>query len=203
MSKADRNRKKKAHRRRVQQHTTTVRRQTLPRRDLDVGPKQEMLSHRASRIAEIIVAYPNQIAKGLAEREEAGWIFGRLYLVGVIDRDQKVAAERLIWAVSTYRRMLNKYYGVKAADLDLAFMRGDGPPSEDLSDQMEKKFSKIKAEYDTKMNLLLSCGETTARAVLDAWEFDSLTNLAMLRQGLDTLCGRRNVEAEQGNSGNP
>ena len=159
----------------------------------DIGPGEFMLNHRAARLAEIIAAYPQQIALGLAGREDAGWLFGRLYLVGAIDQDQKSAAEKLSKAVVTYRRLFHKHYGPKMSVVDPDVLRANGRSGEDLSAAAEKAFERASKEYERNMGLLRVCGHQVKQAVMVALDSDTLSDLNFIRRGLDSLCGRGKV----------
>jgi hypothetical protein len=161
----------------------------------DSGPRQYTLNHRARKLSEIISAYPQQIALGLANRDDASWIFGRLYLVGALDYDQKAAAERLNFAVATYRRLLHRYHGPKLSNPNLDIPLIDGGREEDLSPAAEKRFEKARREYDRHMEILHACGQNVEEAVMNALEKDVLVSLALVCQGLNALCALRKSSA--------
>lgn len=154
----------------------------------NAGPGEYTLRHRANRLAEIISAYPQQIAMGLASRDEASWLFGRLYLVGAIDHDQKSAAERLAKAVVTYRRLFHRHYGAKMSVVDPVIIRSSR--GEDLSPSAEKAFERASRDYDRNMSVLRSCGYEIEEAVMAALDNDCLSNLSLICDGLNALCGR-------------
>lgn len=183
-------------RRKVKQHQTRERqtRSLSGERD-DSGPKEYTLRHRASKLAQIIATYPQQIALGLATREDAGWVFGRLYLVGAIDYDQKAAAERLSRAVATYRRLLHKLgprvMRAVTTPEGPVFEGRSSPSREDLSPAAERQFEKAKKEYDRHLSILRACGEEVEYAVLRTLETDVLKDLSRIQTGLNALCALR------------
>lgn len=154
------------------------------------GPSDYTLRRRADELIKCIKLYPEGVALSLAERDEAGWHFGRLYLVGAIDRHQKWAAERLDRTVSTYRRLLNRHSIVKsntgqALNKMLSSSKGSG--SEDLSPQAEKRFRKAEEEYDKVIGVLDDRGEKVKEAIMRALEYDEITDLDLIREGLDAI----------------
>lgn len=151
------------------------------------GPNEYTVRQRARKLSEIITAYPQHIALGLASRDEAGWIFGRLYLVGVINVEQRIAAEALLRISTLYKKMLNRYYGSHTSNSFGEIVRVDGKSEEDLSELAEKRFEKVRREYNRVITLLRESGDHVSRAVLIALETDSPTDLLLIRKGLDAL----------------
>lgn len=183
---AAKERKRRLNKRRRQSRQRHPLRITSSREQSDYGggPREDTLKHRAAALAEIIQAYPQQIAFGLASREESGWIYGRLYLVGAINYDQRIAAERLNKSVVTYRRLLRRGQ-LRAANIE-AIRVGTGEV-EDLSIVAEKAFERASAEYDRRISALKECGENVFYAVMESLETDRLTDLDLIRRGLDAL----------------
>lgn len=142
------------------------------------------VSQRAARLSELIAAYPHKIAYDLAMRDDAGWVFGRLFLVGAIDHDQKIAAERLGRAVHNYHRLLHRHYGPKVSNPSFEVGQATG---EDLSKQAEKKLRRAIQEYERVVGVLRLCGDKVERDILQALEIDSLTDLDSVRLGLEAL----------------
>ena len=153
------------------------------------APGEGALRHRAGKLSEIIVMYPGQIAMSLAARDESHWIFGRLYLVGVISYDQLLASERLQKAVITYRKLLIRHGSIRIADPEREAMRVGGSKSEDLSPLAEKRLERATKEYDRNILTLKDCSPDVADAVIRAMDNDSLgdMDLEMIRRGLEAL----------------
>ena len=144
-----------------------------------------MLRRRADALAEVIRVYPGDVALGLAARDEAGWHFGRLYLIGAIDTHQYAAAQRLDWVTRRYRRMLVRVTHVSA--VDPASAGGTRTSGEDLSEEAQRRMGKARRDYDQMYDILKDCPAGVREAVVGTLERDALTDLSMLRQGLDAL----------------
>jgi len=149
-----------------------------------LGPSKYMLRRRADALAEVIRVYPGDVALGLAARDEAGWHFGRLYLIGAINMYQYAAAQRLDWVTRRYRRMLVKHGHVSAVDTASAGTRTSG---EDLSEEAQRRMGKARRDYDQMYDILSDCPAGVREAVVGTLERDALTDLDLLRQGLDAL----------------
>jgi hypothetical protein len=148
------------------------------------GPNDITLSKRAQALAACIRIYPDQLALGLARQEEAGWCFGRLYLVGAIDMQQYGAAKRLDRVVSRYKRDLHRHGLIKTSTYD--FFVGGGPP-EDLSDVAVSLSDRISQDYMALCRKLDRCGDGVRQIVFEVLEQDILRDLMMLRNGLNAL----------------
>lgn len=146
-------------------------------------PNEYTLERRAEKLAQVIKLYPNEVARGLAERPDAGWHFGRLYLVGAIDGVQRDAARKLDRVAREYQKTLHRYSSLRALDP----MKVGGHSAEDLSPAAEKRFLRIKEQYDWMLERLTKQGEDVKTAVMDALKKDEVTDLALIRKGLDAL----------------
>ncbi len=142
------------------------------------------LQRRADQLARVILLYPRDVALGLAARDEAGWHFGRLYLIGAINMYQYAAAQRLDWVTRRYRRMLVRVTHVGAVD---PASTGGGKSAEDLSEEAQRRMAKARRDYDQMYDILGECPDGVREAVVGALERDAVTDLSMLRQGLDAL----------------
>ena len=149
-----------------------------------LGPSEYTLRRRADGLEECLHLYPTAIAMDLAHREEAGWHFGRLYLVGAIDRYQYYAAQRLARVVWRYRRMLSRYSHASASDPAGAIAKG---VTEDLSEAAQRRFARARKDYDQVMGILDGCSDLVRGAVMAALERDEVADLSLLRQGLTAL----------------
>ena len=143
------------------------------------------LQRRADSLAECIRLYPRDVALGLAARDEAGWHFGRLYLIGAINVYQYAAAQRLDWVTRRYRRMLVRVTHVSA--VDPASAGGTSASGEDLSEEAQRRVGKARRDYDQMYDILGECPGRVREAVVGALERDALADLDLLRQGLDAL----------------
>ena len=150
-----------------------------------LGLSEYGLQRRADALAEVIRVYPGDVALGLAARNEAGWHFGRLYLIGAIDTHQYAAAQRLDWVTRRYRRMLVRVTHVSAVDPSSA--GGTRTPGEDLSEEAQRRVGKARRDYDQMYDILSDCPAGVRDAVVGTLERDALTDLDLLRQGLDAL----------------
>ena len=143
-------------------------------------------------IADIIREYPDQIARGLAEREEASWLFGCLYLVGAISRDQLSTAERLDKATRSYLRCLKKYGHLVASDPSHI----PSSSHEDLSKGAERHFRRVKEQYEGLHEILADCGEDVLKAIEDALRKETLTDLKLVSRGLTAIAIGKKRRAE-------
>jgi hypothetical protein len=151
------------------------------------GPSPYVLKHRAQQLAKLITIFPHQIAFGLSDREDSAWLYGQLYLVGIISQDQKIVAERLHKTIATYRRLLHKLNG-SVSDLSNV----GGGSREDLSEPAQKALAKAQAEYDSAIAALRTCGTEVTREIMygldkDWFSGDAKTGLELVRKGLDAL----------------
>ena len=158
-------------------------RRNHPKQPPREGFSKYHLKHRADMIAEIIRQYPDQIARGLAEREEASWLFGCLYLVGAISRDQLSTAEQLDKVTRSFLRCLKKYGHLVASDPSHI------PTSshEDLSKRAEGHFRRVKEQYEGLHEILEDCGEGVVKAIEDVLRKETLTDLRLVRKGLTAI----------------
>ena len=150
-----------------------------------LGMSKYGLRRRADALAECIRLYPRDVALGLAARDEAGWHFGRLYLIGAINMYQYAAAQRLDWVTRRYRRMLVRVGHVSA--VDPSSVGGTGASGEDLSEEAQRRMAKARRDYDQMYDILGDCPGQVREAVVGALERDALEDLDLLRQGLDAL----------------
>ena len=148
------------------------------------GPSEYTLRRRADGIEACLSLYPTAVAMDLAHREEASWHFGRLYLVGAIDRYQYFAAQRLARVVWRYRRMLSRYSHASASDPGAT---GGKAGAEDLSEAAQRRFARAQRDYEQTMGILDGCSDLVREAVLAALERDEVTDLSLLQRGLTAL----------------
>ncbi len=141
------------------------------------------LQHRELALLDLLETYPNQMIRRLATRQEAEWHFGRLYLVGVITRDQYEAAENLSKVTRSYETMLHRSSGVQASGHE----KFGSPSTEDLSLSAQKKFAKVKKKYDIVYNILRACGKDVEKAVINTLRKDEKSSIELLRRGLTVL----------------
>ena len=148
-----------------------------------VPPSEYGLRRRADALAKCIRLYPNEVVYGLARHEEAGWHFGRLFLIGAIDKFQYIAAERLDQATRRYKHLLNKYSLMKISNWE-SF---GGASPEDLSPAASRRFQKVSKEYHIYQDALKECGPEVQHAVMEALDKDTMTDLGHLKRGLDVI----------------
>lgn len=139
--------------------------------------------HRAVKLSQIISAYPQDIAYGLARKDEAGWHFGRLYLVGAIDLQQYSASKDFDRTVRQYKRMLHRYPDAFARNYEHV----GGGSSEDLSEPVLKRCVNAYERFFDLYNKLDECGLEVKDALFAALEKDAIIDLELLRRGLDAL----------------
>ena len=120
---------------------------------------------------------------GLASQQEANWTYGRLYLVGAIDKDQYEAAKHLDRVTRDYEVLVHKHGLVKAS----SYGSSSGATPEDLSKSAQKKFKKVQKKYDEVYALLDQCGKDVKAAILFTLKEDDIDNLEELKIGLTVL----------------
>ena len=152
------------------------------RRDKSVIKAYE-LQHRERELLGLIEIYPNQMIRRLAMRQEAEWHYGRLYLIGVITRDQYDAAANLSEVTHNYLIMLKRYGHVRASGHEKIV----SSTSEDLSKSAQKKFAKVKKKYDDVYSVLKACGKDVETAVINTLRKDEKSDIELLRRGLTVL----------------
>jgi len=167
-------------------------RYTLPVRAYELQNREECL-------LDLLRSYPNHVIRGLAERPEAEWHFGRLYLVGAISRSQYEAADYLDRVTRTYERMLRQYGHLRASNAE----KTEGKALEDLSKSAQKKFKRARKRYEDVYNTLTQCGNDVHKAVVDALRKDAKTDLDLIRRGLGVLSigvglERENIRLKKG-----
>ena len=141
------------------------------------------LQHREKALLDLLENYPSQMIRRLATRQEAEWHFGRLYLVGVITRDQYEAAEHLSKVTRNYETMLHRSSGVQASGHE----KFGSPSTEDLSLSAQKKFAKVKKKYDIVYSILKACGKDVEKAIINTLRKDEKSDIELLRRGLTIL----------------
>ncbi len=152
------------------------------KRDKSVVKTYE-LQHRELELLQLIEIYPNQMIRRLAMRQEAEWHFGRLYLIGVLTRDQYDAAANLSEVTHNYLIMLKRYGHVRASGHEKIATA----TSEDLSKSAQKKFAKVKKKYDDVYSILKACGTDVEMAVINTLHKDEKSDIELLRRGLTVL----------------
>ena len=113
------------------------------------------LQHRERELLDLLETYPSQMIRRLATQQEAEWHYGRLYLIGVITRDQYEAAEHLSKVTRNYETMLRRYGHVRASGHE----KFTSTTAEDLSLSAQKKFARVKKKYDNVYDILKACGK--------------------------------------------
>lgn len=141
------------------------------------------LQHREQELLDLLEIYPNRIIRRLATQQEAGWHYGRLYLIGVLTRDQYEAANHLSKVTRSYDMMLRHYGHVRAA----GYEKATSPGIEDLSLSAQKKFARVKKKYDIVYNILKACGKDVETAIINTLREDEKSNVELLRRGLTVL----------------
>ena len=141
------------------------------------------LQHREKALLELLKTYPNQMIRRLSTRQEAEWHYGRLYLVGVITRDQYEAAEHLSKVTRNYETMLHRSSGVQASGHE----KFTSPTTEDLSLSAQKKFARVKKKYDIVYSILKACGKDVEAAIISTLRKDEKSDIELLRRGLTVL----------------
>lgn len=154
-----------------------------------------VLQKRVRALAECIRLYPDEVAEGLAKRDEAGWCFGQLYLIGAIDMIQYSAAKQLDQIVRRYKRLLHRHGLVEARDIERAMLTGSGSSGEDLSDQAIKTAERIYDDYKVSHDKLTSAGRHVREAMFSALEKDRVSDLTLIRIGLDALSSGKSQKA--------
>lgn len=144
------------------------------------------LQYREQELLGLLVLYPTQLIRRLANQREAEWHYGRLRLIGAITRAQYEAAEYLDRVTRTYETMLKRYGHVRAA----GYEKFTSPTTEDLSKSAQKKFARAQKKYDEAYGILEACGEDVKIAVINALRKDEKSDLELLRRGLTVLSTR-------------
>src|ERR1700733_1834897 len=76
-------------------------------------PSSETILRRASKIELVLKELQPQIAEQLAKSPEAEWVFGRLFLLGLLNQPQLDAALRIDSVSRRYRSLLAPHGRVK------------------------------------------------------------------------------------------
>lgn len=154
----------------------------------DDGPTDHTLDRRAEKLIETIIRYPDlavqSIGRDLAKQQYAGTIFGRLYMLGAIDWQTRLAADKFVTTLKQYRQGLSKYSTVRISNYENTGTGGSSSPSEDLSDAALKRFKKIQKKYDHLRGILKECGADVEKAVMDAADDEILGDLVLIKRGL-------------------
>lgn len=141
------------------------------------------LQHREKALLDLLETYPSQMIRRLATQQEAEWHYGRLFLVGVITRDQYEAAAYLSKVTRNYETMLRRYGHARAS----GYEKFTSPTIEDLSLSAQKKFARVKKKYDNVYNILKACGKDVEMAIINTLRKDEKSNIELLRRGLTVL----------------
>ena len=167
-------------------------RKRLPKKQKSKEPKEGSqkrpvreyeIQHREAELLDLIQSYPTQVIRGLAKQPEAEWMFGRLFLVGVISHLQYEAAKHLDRVTREYERMLRRYGNVHAS----GFTKSDTPSREDLSQSAEKRFAKAKRQYDGVYGILNQCEDNVKDAIITTLRKEEKTDIEAVQQGLTVL----------------
>lgn len=150
------------------------------------GPTSNTMKRRTQLLAECIKKYPYVLASKLADKQDAGWSLGRLYIVGVLTRQERDAGYRLHVAINRYNRLLKKYPSYTASNYGRALQDRNTGQGEDLSNDALQAFARAQRERDRLMDTLKLCGKPVMDAVLDALD-DKEVDIGLLAIGLNSL----------------
>jgi len=157
----------------------------LKRKNKKHGPSQATIQTRALKIGECLRLYPDQIALSLARHPEASWVFGRLYLIGVLSRHQYEVAVKLDRVVRRYRRLLAPHGKIKGFNPDA--LAAIARSAEDLSPEAQRRMLQAKQDYEGLYHALSQQGKDVVDAVITALDKDKPTDLHCIRKGLNAL----------------
>ena len=141
------------------------------------------LQQREVALLNLLRSYPNLVLHGLAKQPEAGWHFGRLYLVGVITQEQYDAAVYLDKVTRKYESLLRRYGHVGAS----SFEKVDNLSLEDLSLSAQKTFLRAKRKYEKAYDTLTQCGGNVKASIEAALRLDENADLTAIQRGLTVL----------------
>jgi hypothetical protein len=147
------------------------------------APSKPTLQRRALKIEACLDALRPQIARTLAFAPESEWIFGRLFLVGLLNQSQYDVALRLDTTLRRYRHLLAPHGRVKGWRPES--LRGGG--GEDLSPEAQKKMMEARREYEKMYGVLKRCGRDVVSNLFNMLESDELGDLQAVYIGLNRI----------------
>ena len=142
-----------------------------------VDPTPETISHRRQKMAEVISLYPDKFARIYERHQDSVWLIGRLFIAGVITREQRDAAEQYQRVARNYEMLLE---GPRVSTLR------DGGKSLEDEESYTKRFKRTKRRYETMHHALMEQGMDVAKAVAQVLR-DEHADIQLLKQGLDAL----------------
>ncbi len=147
------------------------------------GLNEFTLNHRAEMILKCLQLYPLAVSKGLAKNPEANWLFGCLYLVGALNRNQYDACDRLDRITRRYRALLMPHTRIRGFNPE--FVQGN--TGEDLSPLASARLQKATEQYVVYYTTLKAAGTGVVEAIFKTLDKDLPTDLDLIRLGLDAL----------------
>jgi hypothetical protein len=145
-------------------------------------PSQETLNRRAQKIEACLRHFQVQVSHSLAGKAEAEWIFGRLFILHLLNQSQYDAALRIDMVVRNYRYLLAPHGRIKAWRPEALRQSG-----EDLSPAAQKRMLEARRSYEEMYGVLRRCGDRVVSTIFTMLETDSLGDLSHVLQGLNAM----------------
>lgn len=146
-------------------------------------PTEEILNHRADQICLCLDVYRRNFAVALAVAPEAEWIFGRLFLLGLLTQAQYDMALRIDGVLNKYRKMISPYTQLKSWKPET--LRGVLHVKLDAKE--ERKMIELRKEYEKIHGIMNGCQKGTAAAFFGALENDTAPELGLIYKGLNAV----------------
>ncbi len=158
-----------------------TRRHTRPR-SRDAYPSVETVLRRTEKLSTCLSLFHTEVARSLAVNPEAEWIFGRLYLLGLLNDEQYAAAMRIDNLLKRYRSLLAPHGRIRAwRPENLRATR------ENLSPEEMKRMLVVRAEYEKMFSVLKQAGPAVVNCVFTMIDTDVAGELSLVYKGLNAM----------------
>jgi hypothetical protein len=149
----------------------------------EVRPTMEMLEQRTQAVARQMSLYPYPMARSLAERADAAWYVGILYLIGMLDEQQRTAAHDWHKLCDDFAAVLGSPKRPMALDMEKRDHTHHGTFE---TPAQEARYRRLASRYARGWDRLSQAGIGPLRAVKGALD-DEDVNIDLLRHGLRAL----------------
>jgi hypothetical protein len=142
----------------------------------------EIKEKRAAVLKSIILTLAKEISENLAECPESEWIFGRLFLLGLLTQTEYDIILRLDSLSAKYRSYLSPTLGMKIWKPET--LRSF---QENLSPQALKKMEEVQREYERACLILRRCGSGIDEMIFRMLDDNQLGDIRKVHIGLRAL----------------
>lgn len=152
------------------------------RRKFSEALTSEMKAHRAQIMYDTISILQDEISKNLAECPESEWVFGRLFLLGLLSQTEYDIILRFDALGERYRSFL-------APTLKMKIWKPENLRSfqENLSPSALKKMEEVQKEYERACAILRCCGSGVDAVIFKMLDTNTIVDFKKMRIGIAAL----------------